>query len=173
MKKVFALMMIIALLAAAMVPAYAVDSPTTHVPVQIQGSICQLMPWGDRSQLPEEKRAIFEAAWDCLKEAVPEDFACRLFAYHTDTNPVHDACTIQLLMNGSNAEADHAEVKLERQNSDTLCAAYLVDMSIEGVTEVAAKEFVENEWVDLTLSFVDNSIVLYGVHDAPVALFMK
>lgn len=176
MKKVFALMMVIALLAAVMVPAYAVDSPTTSIPVQVPGNVkCpgEVFLWGNRSQMPAEKRTAFEAAWDCLKEAVPEGFACRLFFYYAIEEDGHDSCTIELLMNGSKTDAAGNEVNMERQEHDTLCATYKVDMSIEGVTEVAAKEFVNNEWVDLELTFEGNSVTLKDVHDAPVALFMK
>lgn len=177
MKKTFALMMAIALLVAAVVPAYAVNSPHTDVPVKIHGSElcpgCWIELWKDRNKLPEEKREAFEAAWDCLKEAVPEGFACRLFTYHIIEDEGHEACTFLMVMNGSKNEAAANEIHVQHQNNEELCATYLVDMSIEGVTEVAAKEFVENEWVDLKLSFEGGNIVLYGVHDAPFALFMK
>lgn len=185
MKKVLVFVMTIVMLAAMAVPAFADtgrgDSPAAPTgPEQVYTNTneeggctdCSMVSWGQRDQLPADKKANFEAAKECLQDAVPEGFACRLFVYH-DVEDNCAACNIGLELNGTQVPEEDADVEWTRSSGEGVCSAYAVDMSMDGVTEVAAMQYVGGEWTECEVEVDGNCITVKDVQDAPMAVFMK
>lgn len=178
MKKVLAFVMTIVMFAALAVPASAVRSPSREVPQIIsvnpgKGCFdCKIVTWGQRDSLPGAKKDAFEAAKTKLKDAVPEGFACRQFVFH-DVEDKCTNCTLQLMVKGTQVTDEESSVDWTIDEAKNVCAAYSVDMTMEGVTDVAVKQYTNGEWVDVESSVNGNVIVLNAVADAPFAIFMK
>lgn len=181
MKKALVFLLTVVLLVSAVVPAYAVSSPgvTPPRPITTHGSgsgmgcyDCKIVVWGQRDQLSAPKKEVFEAAKACLKEAVPEGFACRQLFYH-EIEEKCTLCDLGLVMNGTQVTDEESVVEWLRTNGAEVCAAYSVDMTMDGVADVVVKQYVNDAWVQNEIMVDGNNVVVKGVADAPVAIFMK
>lgn len=175
MKKAFVFFLSLVLVMSLALPAYAVKSPTPapYVPVATsEDCSCRLVMWSERNTQPEACKAAFEAAKETVKDAVPEGFACRDLVYHC----MHDHCTscnLKMFYNNSAEVADDAEKVWTLTPNDDVCAAYEVEMSLEGVTEVVIKQFVNNEWVQKDVVLDGNVVTVNSLVEGAFAIFTK
>lgn len=153
----------------------SVKSATAFAPRELHsqhGCACEIAVWGRRQELTAAKSKKFEAAKDCLKEAVPEGFACRTIVYHSVGKDC-GKCNMALVMNNILASDQKTDIEWVRMAKEDVCAAYRVDMSLEGVTEVMVKQYVNNEWKLVDIVVEENIVTLKAVQDAPIAIFVK
>lgn len=155
---------------------HSVDSPTARGYLELmraEGCPCRIVLWGQRDTLAADKKAAFEAAKESLKEAVPEGYACRDFVYHDMSDPC-EKCDIDLLMKGTAKTAEEGEDNAWlRKNGEKVCAAYEVELSLDGVSSVAVKQYVNNAWVERDAFVSGNTVSVWDLVDGPVAIFMK
>lgn len=158
------------------VPGKSVESATAFAPREIRsqhGCACEITAWGRRNtELTAAKSKKFETAKDCLKEAVPEGFACRTIVYHCVGKDC-GKCNMALVMNSILASNQNTDIDWVRMAKKDVCSAYRVDMSLEGVTEVMVKQYVNNKWKLVDITVEENIVTLKAVEDAPVAIFVK
>lgn len=178
MKKAFALILAVCLLVAAIpVMAYATDSPHVDPPeVVFQGCYdCKIVSWSQRNVLSAEKLEIFKEAKEQLKDETPEDFTCRDYVYQ-DVNDDCTACDVGMLLVGTEGVDEETEAKWVRDmKAQGVCSGYRVSLSVDGVSDVVVKQYINKEWVEkeVIVDLDGNSVIIKGVVDGPVAIFMK
>lgn len=134
---------------------------------------CKIVTWSSRDILADAKKATFVEAKGVLKDAVPEGFSCRDFVYQ-DVNDDCTACNIGMLMSGVEVVDENTEAEWLHDNEALdVCSAYRVSLSLDGVTEVVIKQYVNKEWVEKEIAVDTDSIVIQAVVDGPIAIFMK
>lgn len=153
-----------------------VDSPTPpdyQLVSRSEGCTCHIVLWGQRNTLPAAKKAAFQAAKECLKDAVPEGYTCRDFVYQ-DASDGCGACNIDLLMNGTaNTEQKDTDNAWVRMEDTKVCATYKVELSLDGVSDVAVKQYKDNTWVEREVHINESTVSILGIEDGPMAIFMK
>lgn len=158
-------------------PAQPVESPHVDPPeVVFRGCDgCKIVSWRNRDILAPAKKANLEEARVQLREAVPEGFACRDLVYQ-DVNDDCTACDIGMLMVGTEVIDEEAEAEwVHEMKEQGVCSGYRVSLSLEGVSDVAVKQYINKEWVEkeVVVDLIGNSVIIEAVVDGPVAIFMK
>lgn len=164
MKKVLALILTLALAMSLAVSAAAVGSPvapttdpnaTSPLPeVSREGLeddiIIELTSVEDADKLPQEKQEEFEDAQKSLEDATPEGMAARYFFFFRG------------LRKGDGEQLTEIEEPID------------VEFLIDGVEEVAVKQFIDGQWVDRKATINgDGTVTVEGLLAAPTAIFTK
>lgn len=172
MKKVLALVLTIALLVTASVSVFAAESPTAHNPEKISSKCdgCSFVLWGQRFDLPEAKKAAFEAAKEALSEAVPEGYACRSIVYF-DVEDDCAGCDVAMVMDGTQVADAEMDVEWTKTTGKDVCCAYSVDMVMG--ESVIVMQYVDGEWAEGEVEVEGNVVTVKGMVDGPAAIFMK
>ncbi len=136
-------------------------------------SDCRIVLWQLRDTLTVEKSKVYEAAKACLKDAVPEGLSCRDLVYHEHRDDC-ESCDVELVMDEA---AKRAGKKLDAEWSSKteggICAVYDVNLPMVGAgSEIAVKQFVGGEWVSCSVVVDDIGIIILGVAEGPLAIFM-
>lgn len=154
-----------------------IESPHADPPEMIFTGCdnCKIVSWRNRDILAPAKKANLEEARQQLREAVPEGFACRDLVYQ-DVNDDCTACDIGMLMVGTEVIDEEAEAEwVHEMKAQGVCSGYRVSLSLEGVSDVAVKQYINKEWVEkeVVVDLIGNSVIIEAVVDGPVAIFMK
>lgn len=157
--------------------AQPIESPHVDPPEEVfQGCDgCKIVSWRNRDILAPAKTATLEEAKEQLRDAVPEGYACRDLVYQ-DVNDDCTACDVGMLMVGTEDIDEETEAEwVHEMKAQGVCSGYRVSLSLDGVSDVAVKQYLNKEWVEkeVVVDLDGNSVIIKGVVDGPVAIFMK
>lgn len=174
MKKVFVLILTVVLVMSLAAPAFAVKSPQKEPTdlITMEGCTCEIIVWSQRHRLSAGKKAAFEAAKECLEDAVPEGYAARDLVYFLQEDEC-TSCCVEIVMAGEEEPEEGVEVGWTRTNGEVVCGAWETELPMEENAEIMLMQYLHDEWVVKEITVEDEHIIVEGVVDGPLALLSK